>query len=112
MANFVGTCENLVIAPSGTATRWVNSTLETADAVRIGITAPAALDAGAYTLQVSFDGINSAGVINDGTNDVAVPAAGKHCQYDPFVAPFWRILAATPAASERVFKLTKQHNAY
>lgn len=111
MANFVGTCEDLVIDAAGTTTRWVDSTLETADAVRIGITAPGTLDAGTYTIQVSFDGTTSAGTINDGTNDVSVPAAGKHCQYDPFVAPYWRI-SGPAAAEERVFKLTKQHNAY
>lgn len=111
MANFVVTCTDLTIAATTTATRWVNSTLETADAIRIGITAPSALDAGVYTLQVSFDGTNSAGTINDGTADVAVPLAGKHYQYNPLVAPFWRIVGPT-ASSNRVFKLTKQCNAY
>jgi len=111
MSNFVVTCFDLTILSAGTSTRWVDSTLETADAVRIGLTAPAALDAGTYTLEVSFDGSTAAGTINDGTNDVALPAAGKHCQYDPFVAPYWRILGPT-AAANRVFKLTKQCNPY
>jgi hypothetical protein len=111
MSNFVATCFDLTIVAAGTATRWVDSTLETADAVRIGLTAPGTLDVGTYTLQISFDGTTSAGTINDGTNDVALPAAGKHCQYDPFVAPFWRI-SGPAAAADRTFKLTKQCNPY
>ena len=111
MANFIATCMDLTIAASGTSTRWVDSTIETSDAVQIGLTAPAALDAGTYSIQISFNGVTSAGTINDGSADVVVPGASKHCQYVPFVAPFWRI-AGPSAVAARVFKLTKQWNAF
>ena len=111
MATFIATCEDLVIALSGTTTRWVNTNAETSDAVRLAIGAPAALDVGTYTIQVSIDGINVHSVLNDGTDDILLPAASKSCQYETFVAPYWRLLGPTAAAS-RTFKLTKLYNAY
>lgn len=111
MANAVATCTDLTILTGQTVSRWVESVLETGDANIIAITAPATLDVGTYTLEVSFDGSTAAGTINDGTADVAVPAAGKHCQYENFAAPYWRIKGPS-AAADRTFKLTKAWNAY
>lgn len=111
MANAVATCSDLVIAAAGTSTRWVESVLETQDAVLLGITSPAVLDAGTYSIQISFDGTTSAGTLNNLTADVAVPAASKHVQYQNIVAPYWRI-AGPAAAATRTFKLTKLWNPY
>lgn len=111
MSNFVATCTDLSIAIAGTATRWVDSATETQDARFIGLVAPAALDVGTYSIEVSFDGSTSAGTLNNLTADVAVPAVGKAVTYNPIPFPYWRI-AGPAAAAERVFKLTKITNPY
>lgn len=111
MSFHLALCEDLVIAQTGTATRWVDTQAETSDAWKLLIIAPAALDAGTYTIQVSEDGSTSAGTLNTGSADVAVPAAGKAVSYDNFAARYFRI-SGPAAASARTFKLRKLWNAY
>lgn len=111
MSNFVRAVTDLTIAIAATATRWVDSTLETADASKISITFPAAVDAGTYVIQTSFDGVTVHGTLNTGSADVALPAVGKTVQYDNIIAPYWRI-SGPAAAAERTIRVAKLCNPY
>lgn len=110
MAGFFADLEDLVIASGGTTSRWVSTETETADAVLIGIQAPATLPEG-ITFQVSDDQSTVAVIEND-SGDVSGPAAGRYREYDNISARYWRLLANGAVGGDRTFKLKKIWNAY
>lgn len=112
MSNNLAQCPDVVIPNGAAASQWVKVADIHEDAVQISLTAPAVLDGVTYTIQVSKDGITSDGTLNNGTTDVAPPAAGKSVNYPPIAAKYWRIFASGNAAAERRFKLAKIWNAW
>lgn len=110
MANFIATCEDLVIASGQTSSRVVTSALETADSSQINIQSPGTLP-DTVTIQVSHDNSTWA-TLYDGTADVGVPPAGKGSVYDNISFPYWKLVAGSAVAANRTFKLSKLYNAY
>ena len=98
---------DVVVLSGQTTTRAINGNYEYSDATAINIQSPATLDAGTYVIQVRNDGVNWAN-LNDGTNDIAPPAAGKSRQYIEMLgAKEWRI-SGPSAAADRTFIVNKQ----
>lgn len=103
---------DLTIASGQANSRWVDVENEMSDAHQISITAPSALDAVTYTIEVSEDGSTVSGTLHNGTSDVGLPAAGKVVNYDPFAVKYWRIHASGNAAADRDFIVRKLWNAW
>jgi hypothetical protein len=107
MSNNLATIKDLVILSGTQNSRSVAAVYETADANLIGILSPATLP-DTVTIEVSHDDTTFA-TLNNGTADVAAPAAGKACVYDQLVFPYWRLHAAAPTAADRTFKVSKNY---
>lgn len=108
---------DVVIASGDTKSRVIRATEEYADAASLNIQAPAALDAVAYTIEVSSkyraptDTYVDADFVtlNDGTSDIAPPAAGKGRAYTEIVGfQAFRIKqGGAGAGADRTFMVSK-----
>lgn len=108
--SFDARLHDIVILSGATTTRTIEGAYEYSDATAITIQSPATLDAGTYVIQVSNDGTTFSN-LNDGTNDIAPPAAGKSRQYIEMLGfRAWRISGPTSAAN-RTFLVSKQWTA-
>ncbi len=110
MARAGAKLKDLVILINTDVSRTVNSEEESWDADLIGIIAPASAEA--TEIEVSADAVTFV-PLNDGTNDVAGPAASKAVEYDSFSFPYWRLKApGGNVAATRTFKCYKTWNAW
>lgn len=107
MSNFNATLTDVTIPSGASVSRSVKAVSEYADANLIGIISPATLP-DTVTIQVSHDDVTYA-TLNNGTADVAAPAAGKAGVYDQLVFPYWRLSAAANVAADRTFKVSKNY---
>ncbi len=108
--SFDARIHEVVILSGQTATRNIVGVYEYSDATAINIQSPATMDAGTYVIQTSFDGTTWA-ALNDGSNDIGPPAAGKSRQYVEMLSfPFWRI-SGPSAGANRTFLVSKQWTA-
>jgi hypothetical protein len=98
-----------VVIPSGqSTTRAIFGTYEYSDATAIVIQAPATLDALTFTIEISNDGSTWA-TLNDGINNLPVPAAGKAIQYTEVLgSKYFRIKSSGNVAEDRTFLVSKQ----
>lgn len=109
--SFVAGIADVTIASGDTISRVVDGKYEYADATAINIQSPATLDAVTFTIEVSYDGTTFA-TLNDGTSDIAPPAAGKSRQYIEMLGTkSFRLKASSAVSADRTFKLTKQYTA-
>ena len=98
---------DITIANGGTTSRGVRGVYEYDDATCITIQAPAAMT-NATVIEVSQDDVTYA-VLNDGTSDIAGPAAGKSRQYTEMLGhKYWRLVSAGNEGALRTFKVTKR----
>ena len=107
-------CESLVIASGATASRWVDTQNEVADADAISIQAPGTL-AEAITIQVADDIATPAAfqVLTVAVAGPTVATARVYTkEYNPANFKFWRLLAGAGVAADRTFILRKRYNAY
>lgn len=101
-------CPPMTIANGNTTSNVLDYTV-LGDAESILIEAPAALDAGTYTLEVSQDGVTYVTLQDSSAADQKVPGAGKGIVYylsDLGGAQHLRIKGPA-AAADRVFKVSK-----
>ena len=109
MSRFVKACPDIKIPNGAADSNIVRSTQVYDDSFAITLFAPAALDAGTYTIQVAADPDNPVFVtLNDGTADINAPAAGKAQVY---VSPVWRcfkIHSSVNVTADRIFKMNAE----
>jgi hypothetical protein len=109
--SFDARLHDVVILSGQSATRAIHGLYEYSDATCIFIQSPGALDAGTYVIQTSANGVDGWVNLNDGSNDIGPPAAGKSRQYVEMIgSPYWRI-SGPSAAANRTFIVSKQWTA-
>lgn len=102
-------CEDLVIASGTDVSRVVDANKETADAETLGILGAVALT-GTLTIEVCPTANGTFVTLNNGTSDVAGPAAGKAIEYNNFAFPYWRLKSSSNEGADRTLKLYKLWN--
>ena len=107
-ANFYAALADVTVASGATESRAVYADYEYSDARYLTIYAPATLDAVTWTIEVSTDGTTWS-TLNNGTSDIAPPAAGKARQYIEMLSSrYFRIKASSATAANRIFRVSKQ----
>lgn len=116
MAYSITRCADIVI-PNGTADSNVIKAREVYDdAILLMLVGPTVLDAHTYVIQVCDDPDAAVPVWsnwNNGTSDIAPPAASKATTYPGLAGRGFRIHDSTGnVAADRTWNLYKQHNPY
>ena len=105
---------DLTIAVGQTNSNVVNGVYATENAEAVYISAPAALDAGTYTLETNPDPLATNATagwttlqIGDPAADASPPAASKaRVYYELSACPSWRIKGPAAVGVDRVFKVS------
>lgn len=108
--SFDAAIQNVVILSGSTTTRTIDGVHEYSDATAICIQSPATLDAGTYTIEVSWNGTTWA-TLEDAGGDITVPAATKARQYTEIHGFKHFRIKGPSAAADRTFHVTKQWTA-